>query len=318
VARLRLSPRTYRKVTGASVLALGFIIVTGAAVRLTGSGLGCPDWPTCAGRSVVAPWQYHAMVEFTNRSVTGLVSVLVILAVLGSLVREPRRRDLTWLSAGLVAGVIGQIVLGGLTVLFKLDPPFVMAHFLLSMAIVADAVVLHHRAAWPDGGVVIQPAVDRSLLALGPLMVVACSLVIFLGTVVTSSGPHGGDIHAKRLPFALHDVARLHGSAVMLFLALTITGLVLVWRSGGPGAAEVLRRGELLLGVLVVQGAIGYIQYFTRIPPLLVGFHIAGAVSVWVATLWFTLGLRTVTPVIDLRPSPGTVDAAAAPVLAPT
>jgi cytochrome c oxidase assembly protein subunit 15 len=304
VARLRLSPRTYRKITGASVLALSFIIVTGAAVRLTGSGLGCPDWPTCAGRRVVAPWQYHAMVEFTNRSVTGLVSVMVILAVLGSLIREPRRRDLTWLSAGLVAGVIGQIVLGGLTVLFKLAPPFVMGHFLLSMAIVADAVVLHHRAALPDGPLIHRPAVDPSLLPLGPLMVAACGLVVFLGTIVTSSGPHGGDIHAKRLPFALHDVARLHGSAVILFVAVTVVSLGLVWRSGRPGAAELVRRGELLLIVLVAQTAIGYVQYFTRIPPLLVGFHIAGAVSVWVATLWFVLGLRTASAVIDLTTAP--------------
>jgi cytochrome c oxidase assembly protein subunit 15 len=250
------------------------------------------------------------MVEFTNRSVTGLVSVLVILAVLGSLIREPRRRDLTWLSGGLVIGVISQIVLGGLTVLFKLAPPFVMAHFLLSMAILADAVVLHHRAALPDGPLVSRPAVDPSLLPLGPLLVAGCALVVFLGTIVTSSGPHGGDIHAKRLPFALHDVARLHGSAVMVFLALTIASLVLIWRSGGPGAAEVLRRGELLLVVLVAQAAIGYVQYFSRIPPLLVGFHILGAVSVWVATLWFALGLRTASAVIDLTTAPAAASSA--------
>lgn len=315
MAQLRLSPRTYRRITGASVLALGFIIVTGAAVRLTGSGLGCPDWPTCAGRRVVAPWEYHAMVEFTNRTVTGLVSVLVILAVLGSVVRQPRRRDLTWLSAGLVVGVIGQIVLGGLTVLFKLAPPFVMAHFLLSMAIVADAFVLHERAGLPDVPLVRRPAVDTSLMPLGPLLVAACGLVLVLGTVVTSSGPHGGDIHAKRLPFALHDVARLHGSAVMLFLALTVASMGLVWRSGGPGAAELLRRGEVLLGVLIAQAAIGYVQYFTRIPALLVGFHIAGAVSVWLATLWFVLGLHTVSPVIDLRAA---AEAPPDAVLAPT
>jgi cytochrome c oxidase assembly protein subunit 15 len=321
VARHRLSPSSYRKITGAAVLALSFIIVTGAAVRLTGSGLGCPDWPTCAGRRVVAPWQYHAMVEFTNRSVTGLVSVLVILAVLGSLIREPRRGDLTWLSAGLVTGVVAQIVLGGLTVLFKLAPPFVMAHFLLSMAIVADAVVLHHRAGYPDGPRVSRPAVDPSLLPLGPLLVAACGLVLFLGTVVTSSGPHGGDIRAKRLPFALHDVARLHGSAVMLFVALTVVSLGLIWRSGGPGAPELLRRGEILLVVLAAQTAIGYAQYFTRIPPLLVGFHIAGAVSVWVSTLWFVLALRTVAAVVDLRPAPDAPEAPDSPaeaVLAPT
>ena len=153
-----LSPAAYRRVTLVALVALAFIIVSGAAVRLTGSGLGCPDWPTCADNRVVAPLEYHAMVEFVNRTVTGLVSVAVILAVLGSLRRTPRRRDLTWLSVGLVAGVVGQIVLGGLTVLFELRPGFVMAHFLLSMVILADAVVLHDRAGRPDDAVHPAPA----------------------------------------------------------------------------------------------------------------------------------------------------------------
>src|SRR5439155_10696828 len=121
VVRLpRLSPSGYRRVTLVAVGALAFIIVTGGAVRLTGSGLGCPDWPTCEQHRLVAPAEYHAMVEFVNRVVTGIVSVAVILAVLGSLLRRPRRRDLVWLSAALAAGVVGQIVLGGLTVLFHL------------------------------------------------------------------------------------------------------------------------------------------------------------------------------------------------------
>src|ERR1700736_1232278 len=147
----RLSPASYRRITFLALWALGFIIVTGGAVRLTGSGLGCPDWPTCANHQVVAPWQYHAMVEFGNRIVTGLVSVGVVLAVLGSRIRVPRRRDLTLLSWGLVAGVMGQIVLGGEAVKHKLAPPFIMGHFLLSMLLLWDALVLHHRAGQPDG-----------------------------------------------------------------------------------------------------------------------------------------------------------------------
>ena len=201
----RLSPAAYRRITFLAVVALAFIIVTGGAVRLTGSGLGCPDWPTCAEDRVVAPWEYHAMVEFVNRTITGLVSVAVILAVLGSLVRQPRRRDLTWLSLGLVGGVIGQIVLGGLTVLFHLWPPLVIAHFVLSMAILADAVVLHHWAGRPDppapgdsdGAPASRPpsspVVGRPVLLLGRLVVAATALVIVLGTVVTGTGPHGGD-----------------------------------------------------------------------------------------------------------------------------
>src|SRR5919202_2069669 len=147
----RVSPAAYRRLTAVVTVAVAFIIVTGGAVRITGSGLGCPDWPTCAQDRLVAPWEYHAMVEFVNRTVTGLVSVAVIVAVLASLLRRPRRRDLTWLSLGLVGGVVAQIVLGGLTVLFELKPGFVMAHFLLSLVLLADAVVLHHRARLPDG-----------------------------------------------------------------------------------------------------------------------------------------------------------------------
>jgi cytochrome c oxidase assembly protein subunit 15 len=221
------------------------------------------------------------MVEFVNRTITGLVSVAVILAVLGSLVRVPRRRDLLWLSLGLVGGVIAQIVLGGLTVLFDLKPGFVMAHFLVSMALLATAVVLHHRAGRPPGPT--RPAVSGDLLALGRLAVVAAGLVIFLGTVVTSSGPHGGDERAERLPFVLTDVARVHGIAVMLFLALTLVILVRLRRDGVD--ARITRRSEILLVVLVAQAAVGYIQYFTGVPAVLVGVHVLGAASVWVAVL---------------------------------
>src|ERR1700730_16894829 len=142
----RLSPESYRRITLLAVWALGFIIVTGGAVRVTGSGLGCPDWPTCAGHQVVAKWQYHQMVEFGNRVVTGIVCIGVVLAVLGSRIRIPRRHDLTLLSWGLVAGVAAQIVLGGESVKHHLAPPFVMGHFLVSMLLLWDAVVLHVRA----------------------------------------------------------------------------------------------------------------------------------------------------------------------------
>lgn len=288
-----VSPAAYRRVTLIALVALTFIIVSGAAVRLTGSGLGCPDWPTCADNRVVAPLEYHAMVEFVNRTVTGLVSVAVILAVLGSLRRTPRRRDLTWLSVGLVAGVVGQIVLGGLTVLFELRPGFVMAHFLLSMVILADAVVLHDRAGRPDDAARPRPVVaDGDVRRLGSLAVVAAGLVLFLGTVVTSSGPHGGDENAERLQFALPEVARFHGASVILFLGLV---LVTLWRlRSSAAAAAVLRRGEVVLAVAVAQAALGYLQYFNGVPALLVGFHVAGAAAVWVATLRFRLAFDVV------------------------
>jgi len=295
----RLSPSAYRRITFGAALALGFIIVTGGAVRLTGSGLGCPDWPTCTSDRVVAPWSYHAMVEFVNRTITGLVSVAVMLAVLGSLVRQPRRRDLTLLSAGLVAGVMGQIVLGGITVLFHLWPPLVMGHFLLSMAILADAVVLHQRAGLADGSgvspgsrsrgpTVRAPVVGPGLVSLGRLVVASAAVAVFLGTIVTGAGPHGGGEKVARLPFLVPDVARLHGISVMLLLVLVLVTLWRLRRDNAPVA--LLRRGEVLLGVLVAQAAVGYAQYFTGVPVVLVGIHIAGATAVWAAAISFLLG----------------------------
>jgi len=153
---MRVSPRRYRQVTLVALVLLSAIIVTGGAVRVTGSGLGCPDWPTCQNGRLVAAQLFgqsagHRTIENLNRLVTGLVSVAVILAVLGSLARSPRRRDLTWLSLALVGGVVGQIVLGGVTVLTHLHPVAVQSHFLLSLVIVVAAVALHRRAGYEPG-----------------------------------------------------------------------------------------------------------------------------------------------------------------------
>ena len=296
----RLSPATYRRITMFAAWALGFIILTGGLVRITGSGLGCPDWPTCAQHRVVAPWQYHAMVEFGNRVVTGAVSLAVVLAVLGALIRRPRRRDLTVLSCGLAAGVLAQIVLGGETVKHQLAPPFVMGHFLLSMLLLWDAVVLHRRAGRPDGRPTVA-LVSREHVAMARLCAVAAGLVVFLGTVVTSTGPHGGDPKAKRLPYSLHDVARLHGTAVWLFLALTVATLWSMLRSGAP--ARVTRRGQVLVALILAQGGVGHAQYFSGVPAWLVGIHLAGAASVWAAVIWFNCGLVEARPEAPAGPA---------------
>ena len=185
-----LSPQAYRRITLFALLGLCFIIVTGAAVRLTGSGLGCSDWPTCEQDKFVAPLQFHPMVEFVNRLITGLVSVAVILAVLGSLVRVPRRRDLTWLSIGLVIGVVAQIILGAIVVKVELDPLSVIGHFLVSVALVANAVILHERAAH-DGSPGVR-VVPPGVVVLSWLMVLAASAVL-------GSGHRGhGDRTARR------------------------------------------------------------------------------------------------------------------------
>jgi cytochrome c oxidase assembly protein subunit 15 len=287
VRRPTLSERDFHRITTVVLVLLVLIVVTGAAVRLTGSGLGCTDWPNCERGRFVAPWERHAMVEFVNRLITGLVSIAVIVAVAGSLFRVPRRKDLVWLSFGLVAGVIGQIVLGGIVVLFDLNPVLVQGHFILSMALVADAVVLQHRAG--EAGGPRRPVVTPTLRRLGAALVVLGGLVIVTGTVVTGSGPHAGDIDAKRLPFTLHSAARVHGTAMIVFLGVT---LVAMWRMRAERApASVQRSAETLLFVLVMQAAVGYTQYFTEIPPLLVGLHVLGAALVWIAVLHLALGM---------------------------
>lgn len=290
--RLRLSPRAYQRVTLVALVALAFIVVTGAGVRLTASGLGCPNWPTCDSGRLVAPLEYHAMVEFVNRTVTGLVSVAVMVAVLGSLIRRLRRKDLVWLSLGLVAGVIGQIVLGGLVVLFDLFPPLVMGHFVVSMLLLLDATILHHRAGLPDG-VPLHPGVTDDQRTLGRLAVAAAAVAILLGTVVTGSGPHAGSHDGQlveRLPFAIGEAARFHSIAVILFGAIV---LFLLRSLRATGSAPVVqRRAEVLLVVLVAQAGVGYLQYFTGVPALLVAVHVLGSVAVWIAVLRLSLGMR--------------------------
>jgi cytochrome c oxidase assembly protein subunit 15 len=296
--RVSISPRAYQRVTGIALVALAFIVVTGAAVRLTGSGLGCPDWPTCADGRIVAPLEYHALVEFVNRTVTGAVSVAVILAVLGSLARTPRRRDLTLLSLGLVGGVLAQIVLGGLVVLFHLYPPLVMGHFVVSMVLLLNAAVLHHRASLPDGA--DAPTTDRTA---GRLLVAAAGVVLFLGTVVTGSGPHAGSHDGdlvERLPFTVADTARLHSIAAWILVAVVVALAVAALRGGA--SRLLVRRLEVLLALLFAQGAVGYAQYFGGVPPLLVGVHVAGAVAIWLAAIRVHLALAS-EPVVLARAS---------------
>lgn len=282
------SPSGYERMTLFAVAGLAMVIVIGGAVRLTGSGLGCPEWPNCESDRLVAPAEYHAVVEFVNRVISGLVGVPIVLALRGALRRVPRRRDLLWLSSGLVAAVVAQVLIGRLTVMSELWPPVVMAHFLLAMAMLAAAVVLHWRAGQPDGGTA-RPLVGADLRRLASLVVGTTALVVLLGSVVTAAGPHGGDENAVRLDVPLRAAAQLHGATVILLLAMVGATLLLLHRCHAP--ADVRRRGAVLMGVLLGQATVGYVQYFTGVPVLLVGIHIAGAVAVWVAALRFRLGL---------------------------
>jgi cytochrome c oxidase assembly protein subunit 15 len=310
---ISVSPLVYRRITLLALLALMAIIVTGAAVRLTDSGLGCTSWPTCDKTTVVPRWEYHQMIEGVNRFFTGVVSAAIALAVLASLRRRPRRSDLTWLSLGLVAGVVGQILLGGLTVIFHLWPPLVMGHFLLSLALVTCALVLHERARWaerplddrPGWAVALprRPPAAPWLVPLGRWLLVTGGVVVLTGTMVTGAGPHGGDPDADRLPIEILTIVRVHGISMVVFLASTLLLLVRLGRLGSPGAARsavapAQRAATTLVAVLVAQAGIGYLQYFTGVPPLLVAAHVLGATTVWMALVHLWLQLRPVVSAV--------------------
>jgi cytochrome c oxidase assembly protein subunit 15 len=289
MAAPRLSPRAYERITLVAAWSVGAIIVTGAVVRLTGSGLGCPDWPSCTKNEFVAEVSLHPMVEYVNRLITGLVSVAVIVAVLGSLARVPRRRDLIWLSVSLVVGVIGQIVLGGITVLTDLNPIAVQGHFVLSMAILTAAVVLHRRAG-EEGA--YRPTVSRDVRRLAWVVTGLTALAIVTGTVVTGTGPHGGDERAHRFGFAITSVARVHSGTVILTVAVA---LLLAWMAHRDSHDwnVLVRPLTAFVWIAIVQGAIGYTQYFSGVPAGLVAVHVVGAIAVWVAALNLVLSCRT-------------------------
>lgn len=274
----------YRRITLAALALLGIIVVTGAAVRLTGSGLGCSTWPSCEPGTLVPHEEsgVHGIIESTNRYFTGLVSVGVALAVAGSFFRVPRRRDLTLWSWTLVAGVIGQVVLGGLTVLFELSPPFVMGHFLLSALLVACAVVLHHKAGEPDEGE-RRPVATPEVRLLAKVLVAATAVVLVTGTIVTGAGPHGGDPDVERLDILVPDAVRIHSAAVWILLGATLWTTHLVHRGGASPVVE--RALRTLVAVEVLQGAIGYVQYFSGVPVGLVAAHILGSMLVLGAAL---------------------------------
>lgn len=178
-------------------------------------------------------------------------------------------------------------MLGGLTVLFELRPPFVIAHFALSIVLIWNAFVLHERSKFAESPAL--PVVPRNVRILGRLLVIASAIAMFTGTIVTGTGPHGGDETVERLSFDITTVARLHSITVWLFLALAVVTLFVLHRTGAP--LDVDRRAKYLVAAIVVQGAIGYIQYFNSVPPGLVLLHIFGSVVVWLSALSFDLAL---------------------------
>lgn len=284
-----LSPRAYRRFTLLALLLLGAIILTGAGVRLSGSGLGCKDWPNCSPHELIGTSNKNQLIEQLNRLFTGLVCIGVAAAVLGSRRRVPRRSDLTTLSWILVVGVIFQAVLGGISVKVKLAPVSVMSHFLASIVLVGVALVLHHRAAVPERPAHMVPVVSEPTRWLARAVFALTVWVLIAGTLVTAAGPHGGDATAKRLAWPIPDAARLHGASVDVLLVGIV---VLAWRLMRERAPRrALNVVSAYLVIACAQAALGYIQYFNAIPVLLVGFHVAGAVLVFSCALQLLLEL---------------------------
>ena len=256
------------------------LVLTGGAVRITGSGLGCPTWPECTPGSYTpvphqAEGQLHAWIEFGNRLLT-FALVAVALAVLINVLYRGRR-DLRSLALGQVLGIFGQGILGGITVLTDLHPLPVAGHLLLSIILIAGAASLYSRREYSA-----RPRTDLDKLTkrVSVLHIGLTFLVIILGTIVTGSGPHAGDEKAQRFGFDIRTVSWLHADAVIALLGLTAAFYILVRND-----PKLLRRVQVFLVVALAQGAIGYIQYFTGIPEILVAAHLLGATLVWI-TAW--------------------------------
>ena len=275
-----ISTRTFRIVTGIALGSLCVIIFTGALVRLTGSGLGCVDWPQCNESKFIDVSTGHTFIEQANRLFTGFVSASVILAVLTAHRARPRRVDLIVLAWLLVVGVLMQVVIGGIVVLTGLNPFANMAHFLVSMILISLALLLYRRAGIdrPERWLRSFPQdVQKYVLGLFLLGVTA----VITGTVVTATGPHAGGEDAVRFDFELSDVARLHGITVISTVALLL--LVLLKLRHRSDMTE-QRESLVLLGyVAVAQGFVGYSQYLTGVPVFLVGVHIIGATAFFLA-----------------------------------
>jgi cytochrome c oxidase assembly protein subunit 15 len=308
---MRLQPSTYRRITMASLIMLAVIVVSGGAVRLSGAGLGCDDWPNCNSQKLIDVSTAHAAIEQVNRLFTGVVALAVIAAVLGSLIRIPRRRDLTWWSIGLVAGVIGQIVLGGITVLVRLHPVAVQGHFLLSMVLIANATVLVRRAGQPDGAMRVVGVSHRSLWVVR-IIVAMVTVALFTGTLVTGAGPHAGDPESPRFGFDISAVARIHGISVMMTIALA---LVLAWLLGqnATDRAQLERPLGMWMFIAVMQALVGYVQYFSAVPEILVGVHLLGATLLTIVTFQLWLSTARVNSSLD-RTDPMVKDGAFASI----
>ena len=300
---LRPTPASMRGLALASVIANAVIMSTGEAVRLSKSGLGCPDWPRCTARSLVAASTagqstLNTWIEFGNRLLNFPLVLIAGLAFIAAWQYRPpgsnrRRRDLVWLAAALPGGVIAQAVVGGIVVLTKLNPAWVAFHFLLSTAILGAAVILHVRCG--EGTGPATPVVRRDLRLMGAVLVPVVAVMFAAGTVVTGTGKLAGNATAPRFHLPFIGVTQFHADIGWLMTGLSAALILGLTVSGAPRRA--VRRGWTLGALILAQGAIGYAQYFSGLPAGLVWVHVTVAVVIWIVTIRLFLALRDRGPV---------------------
>jgi len=261
------------------------IVVTGGAVRLTSSGLGCPTWPECVPGSYTpvpnqAEGQLHAWIEFGNRLLTFILVLSALITLIAVL--KSGRRDLRILAVGQFLGIFAQGVLGGVTVLTNLNPFAVASHYLLSTILIAASVSLYTRRHIPC----IKKSSHRQSDLFSRWHVVVAFIVVVLGTILTGAGPHAGDVDAPRIDLRIQTAALMHGLAVILLLLLTVA----FHRADKTGreTKELLIKFSL---ISIAQGSIGFIQYLQGVPELLVAIHLLGAVLVWIGAwrIWLSV-----------------------------
>ncbi len=290
-ARWTPDPRTVRRAALVALVMSVVIVVTGGAVRLTGSGLGCPTWPKCTEDSLTntSEMGVHGVIEFGNRLLTYVLCAAVGWAIIAARSQKPFRRGLTRLGWAQFWIVMGNAILGGIVVLVGLNPYTVAAHFLLSTALIAVATVMWQRTR--EGDAAPRPLVGAAIQQLVWVLVVVSVLLIAVGTVVTGAGPHAGDSsEVERMPIDWETVSKVH--AVLAWVVVTLTfALWFVLKAVDAPKGPLARTRDLFL-VLLAQGVIGYVQYFTDLPEVLVGLHMFGSCLVWIATLRVLLALR--------------------------
>ncbi|ROP29094.1 COX15/CtaA family protein [Couchioplanes caeruleus] len=304
-------PTLLRRLALASLVANIGLVVTGAAVRLTGSGLGCPTWPKCTDASYTTTREMgvHGVIEFGNRLLGIALGLIALATFVAALWHKPRRRPLILLSLAAGLGIPGQGVIGGITVLTDLNPWVVGLHFLLSMALISVTWALWQRTK--EGDAPTRALVAPPLRHLAVLTALVSAAVIVAGVIVTGSGPHAGDEDAKRNGLDPATISQIHADLVFLLLGLSVALWFALRAAGAPAPA--IRAAAVFVAVELSQGLIGFVQYFTHLPVILVAAHMLGACLVWVATLNTLWRLRDRPTPAPTSPSTTAAEPAPAP-----